>query len=92
MSVTMKNTVFCGVTLCGLVGTYKHFGGSCYHHHQGRRTNPETEGRFLQDIGWFLPDYRAQHPKTMKGHHTENTSYNCDNTTAKFFAQGFTVT
>jgi len=51
MSVTMKNTVFCGVTLCGLVGTYKKFVGSCNLHHQNRTTNPETEGRFLQNSG-----------------------------------------
>jgi hypothetical protein len=50
----------------------------------------KTECRFLQK--WFLPGYRAEHSKTIKGHHIENASYNCDNTIAKFFTQGFTVT
>jgi hypothetical protein len=63
MSESMKNTVFGVVILHRLADTYKHFGGSCFLHLQGRRTNPEAEGRkFLQNSGKYLPDYRVQHP------------------------------
>lgn len=92
MSVTMKNTVFCGVTLRGLVSTYKNLVDPVISITRVEEQTQKTEGRFLQNSGSFLPGYRAEHLKTIKGHHIANASHNCDKTIAKFFTQGFTVT
>jgi hypothetical protein len=91
MSVTMKNTVFCGVTLCGLAGIYKNFGGSCYLHHGRREQTQKLKAGSSRKVVNF---YQATEHRTSQNneHHIKNALYNCKNTIAKFFTQGFTVT
>jgi hypothetical protein len=59
-AASMKIIVFWDVAPCSLIEVYQRFRGTyCIHHH-----SPDDGGsKHLRNVGKFLPDYTAQHPR-----------------------------
>ena len=65
VEVSMKIGVFIDVTPCRQVQIYRHFGGICRHHLQGRRSYSATlkEEAICFSKTKFIQDYTMSHPR-----------------------------
>jgi hypothetical protein len=62
-----KITVFWGVKPCSLADIYQSLGGIHSFHLQGF-FYPEGDSAFLRNVGKYIPEYTASHPRIINRH------------------------